>query len=248
MSDAPYYYSRQGQRLGPVPEEQLKAMALSGQLAPSDLVWKKGFAKWVPASEVAGLMPGDAAITAAIPESPAVTDGGAGPLTAVAAEAPPGIAPRAGAGLPGWTKRPMVWIAAGGGVLLLGLLCCTGSIVAFVLFNRSSGERLIGTWEGQKEEKFFWGRMDHQIEFKRGGRVTWTQTLKAMPEMPLKGAGTWKVDRVEGDKYILHIVNDSEPDRTYGWTLTFEGKDRFTLEEANESGFEFLPLPFERKR
>jgi hypothetical protein len=53
---------------------------------------------------------------------------------------------------------------------------------------------------------------------------------------------------VEGDKYIVHVVNDSEPDRTYGWTLTFDGKDRFTLDDAPQSGLEFLPITVERRR
>jgi hypothetical protein len=214
----------------------------SGQLAPNDLIWQQGFSKWVPVSEVAGLMPGSTATT---PESPPVTGSSPGPLTAVAAEAPPGTTPRPGAGLPSWTKRPVVWLVVGGGALLLGLLCCTGGVLAFLIFKGGSGERVIGTWEGQKGVSLV-GKVDYRVEFKRDGRVTWSESHKDYGSST--AAGTWKVGRVEGEKYIVHVVNDSEPDRTYGWSLTFDGKDHFTLDDAPQSGLEFLPITFERKR
>ncbi len=52
-----WYYSQQGQRQGPVLEEQLKQLAASGQLKPTDKVWKKGMAAWEAASAVEGLIP-----------------------------------------------------------------------------------------------------------------------------------------------------------------------------------------------
>jgi hypothetical protein len=56
MSDD-YYYSQAGQRCGPVPGEQLKQLAASGQLQPSDLIWKEGMPGWVAAAKVKGLFP-----------------------------------------------------------------------------------------------------------------------------------------------------------------------------------------------
>jgi hypothetical protein len=56
MSDE-YYYSQAGQRCGPVPGEQLKQLAASGQLQPTDLIWREGMAGWVAAAKVKGLFP-----------------------------------------------------------------------------------------------------------------------------------------------------------------------------------------------
>jgi DNA-directed RNA polymerase subunit RPC12/RpoP len=44
-----------GQQLGPVTSAQLKQLAATGRLAPSDRVWREGMTKWVPASMVKGL-------------------------------------------------------------------------------------------------------------------------------------------------------------------------------------------------
>jgi hypothetical protein len=50
-----WYYAQQGQRRGPVSKDQLKNLASSGTLTLTDLVWKKGMAKWQAASVVEGL-------------------------------------------------------------------------------------------------------------------------------------------------------------------------------------------------
>ena len=55
-----WYYARQGQRSGPVLTEQFKELASSGQILPSDSVWKKGMEKWVPAGSLKGLFPNSA--------------------------------------------------------------------------------------------------------------------------------------------------------------------------------------------
>jgi hypothetical protein len=55
MMDPGYYYSREGQRFGPVPGEQLKQLAAAGQLQPDDLIWKEGMANWIQAARVKGL-------------------------------------------------------------------------------------------------------------------------------------------------------------------------------------------------
>ena len=48
-------YAQQGQRRGPVSEDQLKQLASSGQVHATDLVWKKGMSAWQSASTVEGL-------------------------------------------------------------------------------------------------------------------------------------------------------------------------------------------------
>ena len=52
-----WYYTQQGQRLGPVSDGQIKDLAANGQLKPSDLVWRKGMEKWIAANGINGLFP-----------------------------------------------------------------------------------------------------------------------------------------------------------------------------------------------
>src|SRR5205085_814546 len=55
-----FYYHRQGQQLGPVAFEQLKALAAANQLAANDLVWQEGMPNWQPAEKINGLLPAPA--------------------------------------------------------------------------------------------------------------------------------------------------------------------------------------------
>ena len=50
-----WYYGKDGVKHGPLSAAQIKKLADSGDLAPSDLVWKEGMARWVEASTVPGL-------------------------------------------------------------------------------------------------------------------------------------------------------------------------------------------------
>ena len=50
-----WYYAKQGQRLGPISSQNLKQLAASGQITPTDLIWRKGMANWTPAEKVKGL-------------------------------------------------------------------------------------------------------------------------------------------------------------------------------------------------
>ena len=52
-----WYYAQEGQQQGPVSQEQLKELASSGQLKPSNTVWKQGMAQWAKAGQVSGLFP-----------------------------------------------------------------------------------------------------------------------------------------------------------------------------------------------
>ena len=54
---ADYHYSHDGQSFGPVSVEQLRQLALAGQLTATDLVWKEGMTEWVPAGRFKGLIP-----------------------------------------------------------------------------------------------------------------------------------------------------------------------------------------------
>ena len=59
MSEPPqsvWFYSRDGERKGPVTYEELRAMAVKSGLRPrTDLVWTQGMDAWRPAGEIDGL-------------------------------------------------------------------------------------------------------------------------------------------------------------------------------------------------
>lgn len=51
-----WFFTRQGERLGPVPLSDLRIKAIEGDLDPRyDLVWTQGMAEWKPAGEVDGI-------------------------------------------------------------------------------------------------------------------------------------------------------------------------------------------------
>lgn len=50
-----WYYAQNNDRKGPVSFEKLKAMAVDGWLAPDDIVWRPGMAKWQEARKADGL-------------------------------------------------------------------------------------------------------------------------------------------------------------------------------------------------
>jgi hypothetical protein len=52
-----WYYTLDGERHGPVSGAELKRLAASGELQPTDKVRKEGMADWLPASQVKGLFP-----------------------------------------------------------------------------------------------------------------------------------------------------------------------------------------------
>src|SRR6266542_3574798 len=53
-----WYYEANGQQMGPVEMAELQRLAVSGQLQPTDLVWKVGMHQWAPAGTTRGLFPG----------------------------------------------------------------------------------------------------------------------------------------------------------------------------------------------
>jgi hypothetical protein len=69
-----WHYTLNGQQAAtPVPSAQLKQLAVSGQLKPTDLVWQDGMPDWVPASSVKGLFPSGKSLgdSAVVPPAPA---------------------------------------------------------------------------------------------------------------------------------------------------------------------------------
>ncbi len=50
-----WFYSENGQQLGPISEEDFTSKCASGEILPTDLVWKEGMSDWKPSSEFIGL-------------------------------------------------------------------------------------------------------------------------------------------------------------------------------------------------
>jgi hypothetical protein len=71
-----WYYTRQGQRFGPHSIDQMRQMALAGQLLQTDLVWTDGMTEWTAAGRVPQLF---AAAPAAGPAVGAPATGGGAP-------------------------------------------------------------------------------------------------------------------------------------------------------------------------
>jgi len=94
-----WYYTQQGQQQGPVAAAQLKQLAVSGRLLPTDLVWKEGLANWVPASSARGLFPQSPASGAVAPGSGRTAGSGGAPSsgrTSASSGAPASGRPRPG--------------------------------------------------------------------------------------------------------------------------------------------------------
>jgi len=69
MGHSEWYFSIDGQQFGPISSKQLRELAATGRLKPSDLVWRPGLKTWVPAAKIKGLFPSPPAF----PHSPSST-------------------------------------------------------------------------------------------------------------------------------------------------------------------------------
>ena len=52
ISEMEWYYAKHGERQGPVSLATLRSMVVTGEVAQTDLVWRKGMADWIPAGQV----------------------------------------------------------------------------------------------------------------------------------------------------------------------------------------------------
>jgi hypothetical protein len=64
-----WYVMKGGKKVGPLDGAKLKKMADSGQISPSDMVWKDGFPDWKPASTVKGLFAAQVKPAPAVPSA-----------------------------------------------------------------------------------------------------------------------------------------------------------------------------------
>src|SRR4051794_22211267 len=57
MAEASFWYESNGEQKGPITAAQLKGLAVSGELRPTDMIWKEGAPDWMTAGSVKGLFP-----------------------------------------------------------------------------------------------------------------------------------------------------------------------------------------------
>ena len=108
-----WYYSKSGQRHGPVTEEELKRLATAGQLQASDLLWKEGMGQWTEAKKVKGLFPAQGTGN---PQSPSPALPTAAP---VIPPIPAGVTPAA---VPVRKRHPVILFVSVSIVVILALL------------------------------------------------------------------------------------------------------------------------------
>lgn len=83
-----WFFSNAGQQRGPVSTEQLKQLAASGRLQPTDLVWKDGMGQWAEAKNIEGLFPPPTRITRLPSLLPPDATAGPPPMPAAAPAGP----------------------------------------------------------------------------------------------------------------------------------------------------------------
>ena len=69
MANGEWYYARGNQQQGPVAAQVIQEMIRSGQLQPTDLVWRQGMPNWLAASQIPELF-SDQSATTPPPPSP----------------------------------------------------------------------------------------------------------------------------------------------------------------------------------
>jgi hypothetical protein len=158
-----WYYQHNGQKHGPVSGASLKQLAAAGKLQPTDLIWKEGMAKGVPARSVKGLFPAAPAerTAAAVPTATAEAPPAPARVEEVV-QARPAARPSPLSTLAGkWRGLPMpakLGIVGGGGVLLLAVVAVPLLLLVLALGGRSpsgggplAGQAQAGDVAGTKE-------------------------------------------------------------------------------------------------
>ncbi len=188
-----WYYTQNGQQMGPVSDDDLRRLAGSGALKPTELVWKEGMANWTSAASVRGLFPQRTpAATGSVAAAPDVYH--AAPPASERRTPPPDeeedLAPRPRRKRKKGSNIGLIIGLVGGGVALVFLLV-VGGVAAVLLFASASY-----TAEGTRS----WNLAENQdvtfpIYFKAGHKV----------EIEVKSTGRSDVDLFvyDGDQLIV---------------------------------------------
>jgi hypothetical protein len=130
-----WYYTANGQQMGPVSYPDLQQMAADGRLHPGDLVWTEGMHQWAPANTTRGLFASRGDAPAADSDRPAPPRPGAeperwAPAGRGAPPGPPRPRPQPPAGMSARAKAALV-----GGVSAFVLLIVV-VLILLVVLNR----------------------------------------------------------------------------------------------------------------
>lgn len=133
-----WYFIRDGEQLGPVPEEQMRAMIQEGSLKRDDLVWREGMIAWQVASEVPELgIPVEPPPPRTPPPPPQYAPPPPPQHSAPAPPPPQSVSypPGAGADIPNY----LPWAIA-------ATLCCClpGGIVSIVYASKANSAKAMG--------------------------------------------------------------------------------------------------------
>ena len=151
-----WHYSVGSEQYGPVTLLELRGLAASGQLRPDDLIWKEGFADWMPLRDVAELgavtRPGVAAPTASVASGTIALQAccfACGTLTDARAE----VCPKCG------VRQPQHFAATGKDRI-------TAAVLAFFLGGFGVHHFYLGnTVQGVIYLLFFWTLIPYIISF-----------------------------------------------------------------------------------
>ena len=126
-----WHYAQDGRSLGPVPEEQLRAMLASGALSPSDLAWREGMAAWTRIQELPELQ--------AVPPVPAPPQPNLYAAPQADLEPAPGFAPQAldavSAEAVELLRRTKPWVRLFSVLGVLGIVMMALGAVAMILVS-----------------------------------------------------------------------------------------------------------------
>lgn len=131
-----WYYSKNGTQLGPVDESSLRSKIASGEVSPTDLVWRDGMTDWLPSGRVPEF-------SAPSPEfqNPAAT----GEITGGSANTPYSP-PRSPVG--GYTGGPEIQNYLWQSIVVTILCCWPFGIPAIVYAAKVDGLKAQGNYQG----------------------------------------------------------------------------------------------------
>lgn len=147
MSADPQWFVMQGEeQLGPYTGEQLVEYATGGNITRESLVWTEGMEQWLPAGQIDGVFPAQAAPVQAVAAQPVQAAYGAAPAYGANPYAPPGMQPTLGSDEP--YPRPGVkptsfgtWMALIlGGIVLIIIGFALATTAAASAANGAGGE------------------------------------------------------------------------------------------------------------
>lgn len=216
-----WFYTRGGQRLGPVVSDTLRQMAAAGQLSPNDLVWKEGMSQWVEARVVEGLFAapaagGPAARPHGPPPMPAASTQAAAPTGPATGDSPydflsgPASSPASSASTPaGEKKAGSSWLKIGGSVLVgLFVLLSIVARINKVVQRAESRNRANQTTKAEKSDGIDWSDfsasdfVDHTSRY-RDQDIKW--------EMEFKPANSEiKLRQCKGTRQPFHLYDTDE--------------------------------------